>query len=157
MVPIPTRVFTPPFTYIALGKRVDVEVANLSDPAPPPEPQATPVEFTTPLIELRQPSDSVLIIKPCVSTINPAKVDVAVVFRREADRPFVIEVVALPVTVRDAVEKLVVVALVPVALMKVKFWRVVLPVARMLAAVNREFMKPFVAVNEVVNILVDVD
>ena len=157
MVPIPTRVFTPPFTYIALGNLVEVVVANLSDPAPPPEPQATPVEFTTPLIELRHPSDSVLIIKPCVSTINPAKVDVAVVFRREADRPFVIEVVALPVTVRDAVEKLVVVALVPVALMKVKFWRVVLPVARMLAAVNREFMKPFVAVNEVANMFVLVD
>ena len=44
-----------------------------------------------------------------------------------------------------------------VALTPVKFCKVVLPVARMLAEVNRELMKPFVAVNEVANRLVDVD
>ena len=36
--------------------------------------------------------------------------DVAVVLRREAERPFVIEVVAVPVTVRVDAEKLVDVA-----------------------------------------------
>ena len=53
-------------------------------------------------------------------------------------------------------KRLEVVACVPVALTKVKFWRVLEPVARMLAAVRREFMKPLVAERVVEKKLVEV-
>jgi len=54
-------------------------------------------------------------------------------------------------------KKLVVVALVPVALTKVKFCKVDEPVARMLADVRRDVMKALVPVIEVEKRLVDVD
>jgi hypothetical protein len=72
-----------------------------------------------------------------VPKTKPAKVEVAVVFNLEAERPLVIEVVALPVTVNTPVEREVVVALVEVELRAVKFCRVDDPVANILAAVKR--------------------
>jgi hypothetical protein len=42
VVPIPTKVLLPPFTYIALGKAVDVVVANLELPPPPPPVASVP-------------------------------------------------------------------------------------------------------------------
>ena len=54
-------------------------------------------------------------------------------------------------------KKLVLVELVVVDCRPVKFCRVVEPVARMLAAVSRELMKPLVAVREVAKKLVEVD
>ena len=60
-------------------------------------------------------------VSPCVPRTSPANVDVAVVFNLEANSPLVIDVVAEPVTVKVPVERLVVVACVPVAFMNVKF------------------------------------
>ena len=40
-VPIPTKVFNPPFTHIALVN-APVEVANLEFPPPPPAPSSEP-------------------------------------------------------------------------------------------------------------------
>ena len=54
-------------------------------------------------------------------------------------------------------KKLVLVELVVVDCSPVKFWSVDEPVARMLAAVSRELMKPLVAVREVEKKLVEVD
>ena len=78
-------------------------------------------------------------------------------FRREAESPLVIEVVAEPVTVNVPTLKDVEVALVVVELSPVKFCKVELPVARMFAEVSNDVMKALVPFNDVANRLVDVD
>jgi hypothetical protein len=82
---------------------------------------------------------------------------VAVVSRRVADSPPVSEVVAVPVTVSVPTLRDVEVAFVVVELSAVKFCRVELPVARILAEVSKEFMKALVPFNDVAKKLVEVD
>src|SRR3989344_2456666 len=108
-----------------------VEVAHLEFGVPPAEESSSP--------QIRVPAESVWrsllvaeqsrvkILSPWVVTSSPAKVLVAVVLRREAETPPVKVEVAEPETLRGvpALRAPVVVAFVPVAFPKVKFWRVV--------------------------------
>ena len=133
----------------------------MSTPPGVPEPPLTQVPFTEkhpvvrlipfeneevaldsdckPSPEIERPPANVVV--PVLNTVSDPKVEV------EAKRLVELAVVA---------KKLVVVAEVPVALTKVKFCKVVEPVAKMFAAVNSELIKPLVAVKDVEKKLVEV-
>ena len=99
-VPIPTRVLLPPFAKIALGLRVLVVVAHLELRLAPDESSASHPNF------------------PAAQVKTLLELQVA----RSDPKKLVVEAVVA--------KKLVVVADVPVALVKVRFWRVVEEVAR---------------------------
>jgi hypothetical protein len=182
---MPTSVELPPFTYIALGNAALVEVENIVTTDPVPDPQAVPVLVTNPLAATdRQPEvppptpknsceveavpviASTVVVALVVVEFRPVKfcsVDDPLERRLEA---LIDPAVMLPVLrdvekrlVDEAVvaKKLVLVELVVVDCRPVKFCRVVEPVARMLAAVSRELMKPLVAARVVAKKLVEVD
>ena len=126
---------------------------------------AVKVEVALP-VTVRTPVESEVDVALVVVEFRPVKfcsVDDPLERRLEA---LIAPAVMLPVLrdvekrlVDEAVvaKKLVLVELVVVDCRPVKFCRVVEPVARMLAAVSRELMKPLVAVREVAKKLVEVD
>ena len=159
-----------------------VYVQLISDPPPPP-PLMSLAQVTFPLESVvnfppllnKVQFDAASVIEPLLNVSPPAKLEVALdndckpfpeiespppnvvvpVFNTVSDPRVEVDAKRL-VEEAVVVKKLVVVAFVPVALTKVKFCKVVEPVAKMFAAVNSELMKPLVAVKDVEKKLVEV-